>query len=363
VKILFVLEHFYPYIGGTEHLFYRLSNGLVEAGHHVTVITTKFDSDLPKKELYKGVNIIRIPCYNRFLFTFMALPEVIRQSKKHDLIHTTSYNAGFPSWIASKWTKTKVVITFHEVWAGLWWKLPFLNPIQRIGFYLTEWTLLRCSFNRWIAVSDYTRNCLIKHGVSPDKIELIYNGLDYETMDCIQKSDRSHEFTFLFYGRQGVSKGVDLILPAFEKLIKDQPNAKLKLVLSNKPTPISKWVNTFIKNNEKLKCSVVYMSNLTQEALYQEIADADCVLIPSYSEGFCYSAAEAVGLHTPIISSEKGALPEVVGGKYIAMKQMNSDGLYDAMQSALNENWQERPVKRFPLANFLNAHMEMYGSI
>ncbi len=363
MKILFVLEHFYPYIGGAEHLFYRLSIGLAEGGHQVSVITTKYDKSLPSTETFKGVKITRISCYNRFLFTIMALPEVIRQASKHDIIHTTSYNAGFPSWIASKWTNTKAIITFHEVWAGLWWKLPFLNPVQRIGFYLTEWTLLKCSFDRWIAVSEFTRNCLVEHGISQEKIVQIYNGLNYEPMDSIQKSVSSRDFTFLFYGRQGVSKGVDLILPAFEKLIKEWPETKLKLILSNKPSPISKWVKAGIKNKKSLRNSIRLNSNLTQQTLYQEIADANCVLIPSYSEGFCYSAAEAAGLHTPIISSEKGALPEVVGGKYIVIETMNPEGLYQAMKSAINENWQERPVKRFPLANFLNAHMEIYKSI
>jgi glycosyltransferase involved in cell wall biosynthesis len=363
VKILFVLEHFYPYIGGTEHLFYRLSTGLAEAGHQVSVITTKFDKTLPTNETYKGVKITRIPCYNRFLFTFMALPEVIRQARKHDLIHTTSYNAGFPSWIASKWTKTKSIITFHEVWAGLWWKLPFLNPVQRVGFYLTEWILLKCRFDRWIAVSEYTRHCLIESGIKENRIALIYNGLDYSLMDTVERTTTSPDFTFLFFGRQGVSKGVDLILPAFEKLIKECPQAKLILILSNKPSPISKWVNDFIQSHRGLSESVILMSNLTQQMLYQEIANANCVLIPSYSEGFCYSAAEAVGLQTPIISSEKGALPEVVCGKYIGMNYLNPEGLYEAMLFALNEDWQERPVNRFPLANFLTTHIENYRSL
>ena len=50
MRILFVLEHFYPYIGGVEQLFWQLSKSLVARGHEVKVITTRFDKKLSKTQ-------------------------------------------------------------------------------------------------------------------------------------------------------------------------------------------------------------------------------------------------------------------------------------------------------------------------
>jgi glycosyltransferase involved in cell wall biosynthesis len=47
MKILFVLEHYPPYIGGAETLFGLLADQLVKHGHKVRVITTRFRSNLP----------------------------------------------------------------------------------------------------------------------------------------------------------------------------------------------------------------------------------------------------------------------------------------------------------------------------
>jgi multimeric flavodoxin WrbA len=41
MKILFVLEHYYPHTGGVEILFKNLCEGLVKKGHEVEVITTR----------------------------------------------------------------------------------------------------------------------------------------------------------------------------------------------------------------------------------------------------------------------------------------------------------------------------------
>ena len=50
MKILFVLENFYPNIGGVETLFKSLTEQLVREGHEVMVITlASMTICLPKK--------------------------------------------------------------------------------------------------------------------------------------------------------------------------------------------------------------------------------------------------------------------------------------------------------------------------
>ena len=169
MKILFVLEHFYPYIGGAETLFYVLTTSLAKAGYEVVVVTTHFDKSLEQEEIHKGVKIVRIKCKNRFLFTFFSLPAILKNAKGSSVIHTTTYNAALPSLCAGIIRKKPVYITFHEVWGSLWKHLPFTSFLERNAFYYFEKLLLHLPFSKFIAVSKFTESKLIEHGVDAKK--------------------------------------------------------------------------------------------------------------------------------------------------------------------------------------------------
>ena len=138
MKILFILELYYPNIGGIEKLFKSLAEKLVEQGYEVTVITTRFRKDLPVREEINGVHIKRLRMSSRFLFTFFGVFSMLKEARHCDIIHTTSYNAAFPARIAGWITGKKVIITFHEVWGKLWFRLPYTNSISKILYYTYE---------------------------------------------------------------------------------------------------------------------------------------------------------------------------------------------------------------------------------
>ena len=134
MKILFVLEYYYPHVGGIEKLFKDIAEAMVQENHEVLVITNKYNNELPKNETINGVRIKRLNLKNRFLFTFLSLPLVLKYAKDFDFIHTTSYNAALPASLAGLFLNKKVIITFHEVWGKLWFKLPFMHRIQKTLF-------------------------------------------------------------------------------------------------------------------------------------------------------------------------------------------------------------------------------------
>jgi glycosyltransferase involved in cell wall biosynthesis len=360
MKILFVLEHYYPYIGGAEKLFYVLTKALAKDGHKVTVVTTLHDKALLKKELHKGVQIRRLKCWNRFAFTIFSLPTVIRLARYSDLIHTTTYNAALPAIIGGRLTKKPVFITFHEVWGALWKQLPFTSFIWRYGFYYFEQLLLRLPFTRFVAVSDFTKSSLIEHGIQEQKIVRIYNGIDYSRFENLKASPRQ-TFTFTFFGRLGISKGLDLLIPAASKFKKQFPQSRFKLIIPQQPKGLYKRIISLLKEY-KLEDWVDIKHNLSREDLYQELLNSSCVVIPSYSEGFCFAAAEAVALKVPIISSHQGALPEVVSGNFINLEEMSADAITQALIKAYNGNWDNKPLKYFKLSETKEAYRSIYES-
>ena len=338
MRILFIVENFYPRIGGVETLFLNLVEYLDQLGHHVTILTNQYDSFLPRTERYgENAQIIRKRYFNRYFFTFGAWWHAIGLARKADIIHTTSFNAAVPARLAAKITKTPSVITFHERWGDLWDRLPWMSTWSKRLHKTFESWICGFRFDRYIAVSDYTKTALIAGGVDPARIQRIYNGISYDHFPIHQGSDDG-PYTFLYYGRLGYAKGVDLLLQAYHDLLKDRRDHQLLVVIPSEVQPTTDPVMQMIEDLG-LRDHISFRHDLSYVDLIHQIAQVDAVVIPSYSEGFCFAAAETVAIGAPIITTGQGALSEVVSGRYIISDEHSASALTVAMHDALDDKW------------------------
>ncbi len=362
MKILFVLENHYPKIGGVETLFKDLTESLASKGHTITVLTNKSPGDklLAKESYMPNLTIIRKNFFNRYIFTFFAWIPAFFLARKHDIIHTTSYNAGLPSFIAGMLTRKKVIITFHEVWAKMWFSLPHFGKISLYFHYLFEQLLLKLNFHKFIAVSQFTADSLSANGISSDRIKMIYNGLDYTEFENIEKLEPGNsKFTFLYYGRLGISKGLDILIKGASLVEKD---FCLNIIVPLEPKTLLDDLKTRIKEN-KLEDKVELFHELSFDKLKSRVSSADTVIIPSYSEGFCFTAAESIAMGVPVISSGNGALAEVVSGKHLTMKTFDADGLAVCMEEAMKGNFDRTELKKFMLKDSVNNYIDLYTNL
>ena len=359
MKILFILEYYYPNIGGVEVLFKNLAENLVNDGHSVLVITNKSSKSLSSIEIINGVKVKRLPLLNRYLFTFFSLPWILIYGRKYDFFHTTSYNAALPSFVAAKILRKKCFITFHEVWGILWFQLPNLNYLSRILYYNYEKFILKLPFDKFIAVSNYTKEALLYEGKKHEAVELIYNGIDYADYEKFHHKEPPL-FTFTYFGRLRVSKGIFILLDASRGFFAENKNFKLKLIVPKKPLADLKKILRIIENY-KLTPYIELYHNLSTINLRNELIRSSCIIIPSYTEGFCFAAAEVIAMNIPVISSDIGALKEVVSGKFIKMERLNASSLYKAMIKAKNNEWNVSAVKKFELFDCVRNYTALYG--
>lgn len=358
MKILFVLEHYAPLIGGSEKHFEQLCEGLAKKGHRVTVLTSG-RKDLARYEIRNQIEVIRIKVPNRFLFTFFSIFRLFRLAAKYDLIHTTSYNAALPSFLVARHYKIPAVITFHEVWGKLWFQLPFLRLHERILFYLFEQFLLKLNFNKVIAVSKFSEKVL-NNSYRKHTLAQIYNGIQY-----VKRSNkRGHhpEKIFTYFGRLGVSKGLDLLLPAAKTALSVFPDYKLQLIVPKQPRRLYQAVINSI-GQLGIQEKVILHESMSNEELHERLISSAFVVVPSYSEGFCFAAAEAVALDIPVVAAEQGALPEVVGGKHVFVEEQTVSCWSKSLKRAISGDWSHTTTSSFPVEETLKNHLQLYQSL
>ena len=364
MKVIFFLEYYHPNIGGVETLFKALVDSLAKEQHDITVITSRPYPHCPLYVNENNVTLIRIPVRSRYIFTFLGFFYLIRYISRGDLIHTTSYNAAIPAFFVAKLFRKKVIVTFHEVWDQLWFQLPYMNSIGRWGHYLFEQFLLKLPFDKFIGVSKSTSTNLIKAGVAKHRVTTIYNGINYTEFNATSKTDENEKelFYFTYFGRLGISKGLDILLPATEILSQQYENIRLQLIIPKVPASFLEQIYRTI-NSSSLKEKTIILHELPFKELKRKLITSDCVVIPSYSEGFCFAAAECVAMQVPLISSNRAALKEVVSGKFINMEDFSKDGLVKSMRKAYNGKWQYTPIKRFELKDTIKNYQEVYAAL
>lgn len=112
-------------------------------------------------------------------------------------------------------------------------------------------------------------------------------------------------------------KGFHVTFDAF-KLVKNiYPNAKLYVAGMSKwkPNLFRGGYNKYIYNRIKdlnIEDSVMFLGNLGEAELLENMYLADVFVISSFIETYCLALAEALAVGVPIVSSYSSALPELV---------------------------------------------------
>ena len=372
-RILFILEYFLPHVGGLETLFGELTSALAADGHHVTVLTARVPG-APARETMRGVRVIRVatpPFASRYLFTFLALPWALALARHADLIHTSMYTAAFPAWLASRLWRVSTVLTVHEVFGEQWRRLPGMGFWAGSIARLLEGITLRLPFQRFVCDSEFTRRRLMETAaIDPGRVSVCYPAVDYSFWDARRFEARplkrelgldDGSFLFLFFGRPGVTKGVEFLLEAVSQLRRAGSRFHLLLLLGTHPPSQYRLV---VKTIARLGLEpwITIRSSVSRPLLPGHLLGADCVVVPSLSEGFGYSAIEAAQLGCPLIATRGNSLEEVVGGYAVMCPAGDAGAMADAMQAVMRAKTRPPapPAPRFTLARHLHGMLAIY---
>lgn len=374
MRILYVVEYFPPHLGGAETLFGNAVAELVRRGHEVTVITIATAERAPRREVWNGANVIRIPVpqqIDRYAFMFAALPAVLRHARKADLIHTSIFTPAIPAWIAAKIFRKPVVITVHDLFLETWRHFLGINAISVFGHKLFERALMRLPFDHYLPVTNFTAQRVIRVNGRASQTTVAYPPLDYSLWHPGYQARplRSElqlpagTFVYLYFGRPGITKGVEHLVDAAAIVRREVPDSRLVMLLSREPVKRRRDVLARIARSG-LTDHIIVLPSQPGPDLPSYLLAANCVVVPSISEGFGYSAVEAASIGCHLITTTGHAVEEVLRGHATFVPPCDPTALAEAVVAvAHGAPKPPPPLPRFTADAHVNVLEEVYARV
>jgi len=371
MKILFILDLYKPHIWWVEILFENLVDWLIKDGHQIKILTSKYSKDLKEYEKQENWAEIYRTWHNRYDFMFYSISKGLKLAKWADVIHTTTYNSAIPSSIIWKLSHKKVVLTVHEIFGKLryrfmWWKWFFFKMFESLIF--------KFHFDKYICVSNYTKNNLRIHfGLPDNKLITIYNGLDYNhrnknNFDPKESENiRSHyniksDYVWLFFGRPWISKWLIYLVKAIPHIIKKIPNFKTILIVWESPNNKADDVKEFISKHH-LKDHIIRIPGVKYKELWNYILASDVVIAPSLVEWFGFSAAETCTLWQQLVVTNIASLTEVVSWKINFVEPANELDIANKIIDFKNGKYETISEKKFYRKDNIEKTLNVYKTI
>lgn len=231
---------------------------------------------------------------------------------EHDIVHA-------PEPIFNFKTSSKLVVTAHDL---MYLHHPQYLKHEWVHNLMNGTQSLASRADYWICNSEHTREDLIKHYSIPrGRTQVVYMGVSEDFREAYQDEESiAHVKSklgvaarpyFLFIGSVEAKKNIELLLRAFGLALSAGLNADL--VIGGRAGWKSELVKEVVNDLPQLKDRVKFLGFVSQQQIAPLVAGARALVLPSRYEGFGMPIVEAMAAGTPVLCSDRGALPEVAG--------------------------------------------------
>lgn len=258
-------------------------------------------------------------------------PPVERLAGEWDVVH-----AAHPLLIPT--ARAARVVTIHD--------LDFLShPERTTGEVRRDYPALAASHaqraDAIVTSSDHTREAIARRfGVPLDRIYTCAPGAP--TWQALPRRTATPAPGYiLFLGTLEPRKNVGTLLDAYSRL-HDRGGQAPTLVLAGRVTEAAAdWVARAAQPPLAGHVEVRgYVPDDAREALF---AGARVLVLPSLDEGFGLPVLEAMSAGVPVIASNRGALPDVLGGAGVLVEPDDPEGLAQAIERVVADDaWAAR---------------------
>lgn len=253
-----------------------------------------------------------------WLYSFILAYQVARyrsnhasNSKSMTLVSTTHHVLPFI---------TNQIPTIHDV-------RPYFYPdswLQKIYFrYVLPQVARRAS--RVITVSNHVRSQLASlFAIEQDRIDVVYNTVEVTDFQALASRDSRD---ILAVGASWAHKNVHAFLQQHAVWA---DRYRLKIVCAE--TEYTQELKHYVASTS-LTESVMFLHNLSFDALRSELSHSWCLIYPSLDEGFGIPPLEAMASATPVIAADIPVLREVLADSAIFVQTDSEESWHSALAS------------------------------
>ena len=352
LRILHVMPNVAPAYGGPTEVLKGLAPAQSQSGNSVTICTTTSDYPNQRQTLSDryfrdtfgpSVEIVAFSVEFSPLLVSLGMRKWLLQNLyKFDIVHIHGLYR-FPPTYAARLARQKnvpYVITPHGSLD------PFLYPtssrsvrLKRIYERLFDLPNLHgASAIHYTADEERERASFLSLR-APSFI--VPNGLDWSRYRELPEWGEMRERwgwdmkpLILFLGRIHFKKGLDLLIPAFDALLKKVTEAQLAIV-GPENDDFGRKVRDWVRER-RLESSVHFVGSLEGRDVVQAYVDADVFVLPSYTENFGMTVAEAMACKLPVVISDQVNIhAEVANAGAGIVTRCDVDEVAQAMESLL----------------------------
>ncbi len=339
MKFMHVADVAYPHIGGVEYVVYRYSKMQTEEGHKALVVSSLMDGVFPRENV-EGVEYIRLSKAS----LAVSVPNIVKKIKPN-LVHTHSYISALSlSFLWRINSSIPILRHIHDVYIG---KLEEYSGWGAAGVYKNlEKIVVKLKYTGYIVPSRYTKSMLVKIGLPADEINVVHPGVDIHKFG---RSDGKYarkkhgipegKKIIGFVGRLSTGKGPQYLIDAARGL-----DAYVILVGPN-PDPRTSGIvgiRDYLERKVReygMEKRVIFAGKVKEYELPLYYDSFDIFCLPSLSEGFGMSIAEALAAGKPVVSFRTTAIPEIVKHGYngLLAEVKNVDELREYLNALLTD--------------------------
>ncbi|WP_336209638.1 GT4 family glycosyltransferase PelF [Nonomuraea sp. LPB2021202275-12-8] len=293
-----------------------------------------------------------------------------------DLTHVAMNGLSMLVAMAAKWRYgTPIVLSEHGVYLRERY-LQYVNePVSHAVRVLLLSFFRRLAGAAYVAAdriaphSSYNRRWQLHNGADPDRIRVMYNGVDPDDFPLAESDPE--EPTLVFMGRVDPLKDLHTLIRAFA-IVRDKiPEARLR-IFGGVPTGNETYYQSCLALIAELELEgdAVFEGRVsTPVAAYHA---GSVVALTSISEGFPYTVVEAMACGRPVVCTNVGGVAEAVGDAGFIVPPRDHVATADAavrllkdagLRRRLGAIARGRVMERFTLQQSLDDYRGVYEEL
>ncbi len=253
----------------------------------------------------RGIEVHALSARSGLAPTLLVQVAKLIRERQVQIVHSHDYLSDVITRLMAPWLGVATMSTVHG----------WIENHARSRMYIkaSQWALR--GLDHVVAVSEETRNRVLRAGISESRLSVIHNAIvaaDYRRPNFEAGAFRrsvglaADAIVIGNVGRLSPEKGQEIFLRAAARLTAEQPRLRLVLAGDGPDEPALRALATALGIADR----VIFAGHLADvRPLYR---DLDALALTSFTEGFPNVVLEALCMDVPVLATDVGGVREII---------------------------------------------------